>query len=230
MPISKENRVRVEFFSKMTATPRGPSSGRRLNRRRLEFGGQRQDLGLLGRASGRRRAGSVGASRVLPRRRDGGVEDGGQRGDEGLDLRVGDDQRRRQPDDVGRGGIDEEPGVAGGESRRPCRAVRSARRRSSRPRPRTWSTSGCPSASMPWLNVLPSTSARLMRSSSASVFSTASAAAVQTGLPPNVLPCRPGVSRSAASPMARHAPIGSPPPSPFASVTISGVMPSRWCA
>ena len=31
MPISKENRVRVEFFSKMTATPRGPCSGRRLN-------------------------------------------------------------------------------------------------------------------------------------------------------------------------------------------------------
>ena len=47
MPISKENRVRVEFFSKMTATPRGPSSGRRLNGVSLQLGGQRQHLGLL---------------------------------------------------------------------------------------------------------------------------------------------------------------------------------------
>ncbi|SKU04652.1 Uncharacterised protein [Mycobacteroides abscessus subsp. abscessus] len=31
IPISNENRVRVEFFSKMTATPCGPSSGRREN-------------------------------------------------------------------------------------------------------------------------------------------------------------------------------------------------------
>ena len=47
MPISNENRVRVEFLSKMTATPRGPSSGRRAERVLLQLGGQRQHLGLL---------------------------------------------------------------------------------------------------------------------------------------------------------------------------------------
>ena len=100
----------------------------------------------------------------------------------------------------------------------------------SSPRPRMWSTSGWPSDSMPWRNDLPNTSARRTRSSAASTRSTARAAAVQTGLPPKVLPCRPGVNSSAAGPTARHAPIGSPPPSPLARVTTSGVMPSCWWA
>ena len=48
MPISNENRVRVEFFSKMTATPRGPSSGLRLNGAFLSSRRERQHLGLFG--------------------------------------------------------------------------------------------------------------------------------------------------------------------------------------
>ena len=43
-----------------------------------------------------------------------------------------------------------------------------------------------------------------------------------TGLPPNVVPCAPGSSRSAASPKASSAPIGRPPPSPLARVMTSG--------
>ncbi|CKR49252.1 Uncharacterised protein [Mycobacterium tuberculosis] len=83
---------------------------------------------------------------------------------------------------------------------------------------------------MPCRNDLPKTSARRTRPSLASTRSTASAAAAQTGLPPKVLPCRPGVSSSAAGPTARQAPIGSPPPRPLARVTTSGVMPSCWWA
>ncbi len=63
---------------------------------------------------------------------------------------------------------------------------------------------------MLWCNVFPSAPARRTRSSSASTRSTASAAAAQIGLPPKVLPCRPGVSSCAAGPIARHAPIGRP--------------------
>ena len=44
----------------------------------------------------------------------GGVEDAGQGGDEAVDLGFGDDQRRRQPDHVGGGRVDQESGVAGG--------------------------------------------------------------------------------------------------------------------
>lgn len=62
----------------------------------------------------------------------------------------------------------------------------------------------------------------MTRSSSRSTRSTASAAAVHTGLPPKVLPWVPGVISSAAGPAARQAPMGSPPPSPLASVTMSG--------
>ncbi len=49
MPNSKENRVRVEFLSKMTATPRGPSKGPTAERVLLQFGGQLEHLGLFGR-------------------------------------------------------------------------------------------------------------------------------------------------------------------------------------
>ena len=53
------------------------------------------------------------------------------------------------------------------------------------------------------------------------VSSTARAAAEATGLPPNVVPWLPGWSRSAASPVARQAPIGKPPARPLATVTMS---------
>ena len=53
------------------------------------------------------------------------------------------------------------------------------------------------------------------------VSSTARAAAAATGLPPKVVPWLPGWSRSAASPVAMHAPIGKPPARPLATVTMS---------
>ncbi|SKW64965.1 Uncharacterised protein [Mycobacteroides abscessus subsp. abscessus] len=79
---------------------------------------------------------------------------------------------------------------------------------------------------MEWLNDLPAAAARSTRSCSSRTRSTANAAAAQTGLPPNVLPCMPGVSKSAAAPVAMHAPMGSPPPRPLARVTTSGVIPA----
>ena len=66
--------------------------------------------------------------------------------------------------------------------------------------------------------------------STAMVRRTASAAAQHTGLPPKVVPCWPGPSRSPAAPTPMHAPSGSPPPRPLARVTTSGVMPARWWA
>src|SRR6516165_8459623 len=57
--------------------------------------------------------------------------------------------------------------------------------------------------------------------------STALAAATASGLPPNVEPCVPGVMPVAASAVARHAPIGKPPPSALASDITSGATPSR---
>ena len=52
--------------------------------------------------------------------------------------------------------------------------------------------------------------------------STALAAAIASGLPPKVEPCEPGVMPEAASAVARHAPIGKPPPSALASDITSG--------
>ena len=66
--------------------------------------------------------------------------------------------------------------------------------------------------------------------SAAIVSSTANAAAAQTGLPPNVVPCWPGSNSSAAAPKPMHAPMGSPPPRPLASVTTSGTTPTPWWA
>src|SRR6185437_531418 len=60
--------------------------------------------------------------------------------------------------------------------------------------------------------------------------STALAAAIASGLPPKVEPCEPGVMPEAASAVARHAPIGKPPPSGLASGMMSGVTPSRLYA
>ena len=57
--------------------------------------------------------------------------------------------------------------------------------------------------------------------------STALAAAIASGLPPKVEPCEPGVMPAAASAVARHAPIGKPPPSALASDITSGVTPRR---
>ena len=63
----------------------------------------------------------------------------------------------------------------------------------------------------------------------------ASAAAVPSGLPAKVDPWEPGVNRSDSSlPKAIMPPIGKPPATPLAKVTMSGVIPpdrsSRWNA
>ena len=80
MPTSNENRVRVEFLSKMTATPRGPSSGLRAERVRLQLA-----------ASASTSACSVGRQVVvtqeMPGHHDTALsEHAGQRGEELVDL------------------------------------------------------------------------------------------------------------------------------------------------
>src|SRR5216684_3993927 len=59
--------------------------------------------------------------------------------------------------------------------------------------------------------------------------STAIAAAHASGFPPNVDPWSPGSNTSARG-LARQAPIGTPPPSPLASVITSGAIAWCWCA
>ena len=61
----------------------------------------------------------------------------------------------------------------------------------------------------------------LLRSS----LTSAKAAAHDTGCPPNVVPCEPAVNAFDTSSVAHIAPIGIPPPRPFAIDTISGLMP-----
>ncbi len=56
--------------------------------------------------------------------------------------------------------------------------------------------------------------------------STALAPAATTGPPAKVDPWSPGCSTSACSGVVTHAPIGSPPPSPLATVMASGTTPS----
>ena len=223
MPISKENRVRVEFLSKMTATPRGPSSGRRLNGSLFSSAASASTSACSSgdRSSSRRKRRLMGSTRLI--------------------QNIGNAVRNSSicASVMTSGGASLITSGAAALTRNPAsRAATSTGLAASElsttprssPRPRTWSTSGWPSASMPCCSVLPSTSARPIRSSAANTPSTASAAAVQTGLPPKVLPCSPGVSNWPTGPTAMQAPIGSPPPSPFARVTMSGVMPSCWWA
>ena len=107
MPISNENRVRVEFLSKMTATPRGPSSGRRLNGFVFSSAASASTSACSSgvRSSSRRKC-RVMTSAALS-------STSGQRGQEVVDLALGDDQRWGQPNHIGRGGVDEEPGASG---------------------------------------------------------------------------------------------------------------------
>ena len=53
-----------------------------------------------------------------------------------------------------------------------------------------------------------------------------SAPAQTAGFPPKVEPCVPGVMVSFTFSPMRHAPIGRPPPRPFAVVIISGTIPN----
>ena len=83
---------------------------------------------------------------------------------------------------------------------------------------------------MPSASLRPTAAARASSPSLSMVSSTASAAAHATGFPPNVLPWSPLRSAVPAAPSPMHAPIGSPPPSPFASVSTSGTTPAAWQA
>src|SRR5204863_531611 len=65
---------------------------------------------------------------------------------------------------------------------------------------------------------------------SESMSITAAAAAVASGLPPNVLAWVPGVNTLATSSRARRAPSGIPPAMPLARLIASGSMRSCWWA
>ena len=94
------------------------------------------------------------------------------------------------------------------------------------PLPRTPITSGLPMLRRPCSSRAPVLAALASRPSRSMVSSTANAAAQATGLPPKVLPWLPGVNSAAASPKPMQAPIGRPPPRPFASVSTSGWTPA----
>src|SRR5581483_11849673 len=78
-------------------------------------------------------------------------------------------------------------------------------------------------------NISPISAEWPTRPSRSTTPSTATDTAHASGLPPNVEPWSPG-SKTSARGAARHAPIGTPPPRPFARVITSGVMPACWCA
>ena len=110
----------------------GPSSGRWLNGSFFNSAASSSTLGLFIGASGRRRAGSASGHVRAPlapcpgRRatRSGIVE-----------LSLGDDQRRRQPDDVRGGGVDQESGVPGEALRPAWPPAQSTRHRTTGPCP-----------------------------------------------------------------------------------------------
>src|SRR5262252_70137 len=98
------------------------------------------------------------------------------------------------------------------------------------PSPRTPASSGWPVPPSPRARYRPTDAAWASSPSRSMVSSTASAAAHATGFPPKVLPWSPLRSAVPAAPSPMHAPIGSPPPSPLASVSTSGTTPAAWLA
>src|SRR3954453_4746919 len=101
---------------------------------------------------------------------------------------------------------------------------------SQRPRPRTSCSSGAVTADRAVHHCSPRVVTWSSRPSRSMTVSTARRAAHETGLPPNVEPWSPFCNAPEAAPAARQAPIGSPPPSPFARVTTSGRTLSCWWA
>ena len=96
------------------------------------------------------------------------------------------------------------------------------------PRPRTSAITGyfaC-KARKPSPKTWPICWARAIRPSSSIVAIAPSAAAQDTGLPPNVPPRPPAWTLSMISARAVTPAIGSPPPKPLAVVTMSGTTPS----
>ena len=141
------------------------------------------------------------------------------------DLVVGDGQRRQQAHDIVAGrnrqqllvaqrGVDlarwarRISGRASGRCRGCPRRPRGTRRRSP-PAP------ACSSSA------LRATSSR--KPSASTTSSTALPTAMASGLPPKVVPWTPAVMPTAASSVARQAPIGKPPPMPLAIAMMSGV-------
>ena len=142
MPTANETRVRVEGLSKITATARGPASGWQaepvgLQRGRRGRGPRPARSGL--RSSSRRkcrvmgrplrrggRRGRVAASRIA-----------GSAARNASACVVGEDQRRREPDDVRRDGVDEEPGARGAAASTAAATGAVSTMPSSSPAPRT---------------------------------------------------------------------------------------------
>ena len=143
-------------------------------------------------------------------------------GSEGLvDLRLGDDEWRQEAEHVRSGGEDEQACVAAGVDDRAGVAVE--HRREQQPAAAHLAHGG---EGLQTGDELGAPRATFASSSSSIASTTAHAAAAATGFPPNVDPWSPGPIASAAPPRTSSAPIGSPFPSPFASVTRSGSTPS----
>ena len=110
MPTANDTWVRSVGLSKITATVRGPASGRAANRSAFSSRGEVEHLGLLGRAevvvaqevpghAVRPASAAWPSSRIA-----------GQAARNVVGLLGGEDQRRGQPDRVGRAGVDDEAG------------------------------------------------------------------------------------------------------------------------
>ena len=152
MPISKENRVRVEFLSKMTATPRGPSSGRRLNGSFFSSAASSRTSACSSgvRSSSRRKCRVMRCSSAASSRIAGSAA---RKPSICASVMISGGASRMTS---GAARVDQEPGIARGRLDGLGRGAVSTMPSSS-PRPRTWSTSGWPSDSMPWRSDLPST-------------------------------------------------------------------------
>ena len=226
MPTSKDSRVRVEFFSKMAATDL-PASGWCPSGSALNVSARSRtstcSAGL--RSSSRRKcrawfrtpsrwgwtrpgswAGGDEVVRVASDRTSGGASR----------MESGCTALTRNP-----------PSCAALATPAETGSVRATA--SSRPAPRTPATSGWCSCSTRAAMSLPSAAACSSRPSAAMVRARPARRRRTTGLPPKVVPCWPGLNRSAAAPMPMQAPIGRPPPRPLARVTTSGTMPVCWC-
>ena len=217
--------MRSVGLSKISATVRGPASGRAVVRRRLERGGEGEHLGLLG-------GGQVVVAQEVPRQAPPGRRPALARiaGQAASERR----RRRRSVSTSGgasrivrrAGGVEDEAARRGRRRRRPARPRRRGRGRSAGPRPRTSVTAG-----------LVGQRRRARRSPSVRRRGRAGRRPRWCRARRARRRRRPGCRRrwcrgcraraaSPASPRAMVAPIGMPPPRPLARVTTSGVTPS----
>ena len=139
----KETWVRRVGLSKSTATTLRPLERAARVRRGLELERAVEHQRLLLGAEVVVAQEVADGHGVLPGR---GVEQRRQRGDERVELVGGDDERRREPDGVGRHGVDDEARVAGRGGERAASTARSKVMARSSPAPRTPVTRGWSSA------------------------------------------------------------------------------------